>query len=132
MLIAVLVLSLPLSWLAVEMDRARRQKKAVKAIERLGGMTDDWISVREIVGCPPPVVEASLRGSRITDAALVHVCDLHYLEYLVLSGTEVTDAGLLNLAELRYLRFLCVEDTKVTPEGVEKLQEALPNCKIEY
>ena len=36
LLIAVLVLSLPLSWFAVKMERARRQREAVEVIERLG------------------------------------------------------------------------------------------------
>ncbi len=37
MLIAILVISLPLSWLGVRMERARRQREAVEVIERLGG-----------------------------------------------------------------------------------------------
>lgn len=45
LLIAVLVLSLPLSWLAVRMDRARRQREAVEAIRALGGqVVYDWQS----------------------------------------------------------------------------------------
>ena len=132
LLIAVLILSLPLSWLAVEMDRTRRQKAAVKAIERLGGVTDDWVGLRELFEFPPPVVQVDLHGPGVTDAALVHVCNLHYLEYLDLSGTEVTDTAVLSLTEMPHLESVCLEDTHVTPEGVKKLQEALPNCNIEY
>jgi len=104
----------------------------VKAIERLGGWTDDWISLREVLGSPPPVVQASLRGSHVTDAALVHVCNLHYLGHLDLSGTQITDAGLLCLSELPHLKFVRLRDTQVTPKTVKRFQEELPNCTIEY
>ena len=37
LLVAVLLLSLPLSWVAVGMERARKQREAVEAIVKLGG-----------------------------------------------------------------------------------------------
>ena len=40
LLIVVLVLSLPLSWFAWRMDRARRQWETLEEIERLGGIDD--------------------------------------------------------------------------------------------
>lgn len=45
LILSVLVLSLPLSCLAVVVDRARRQREAVEAIEQLGGWTDEGRSV---------------------------------------------------------------------------------------
>jgi len=42
----------------------------------------------------------------------------------------VTDTGLKNLAPLKNLTTLGLSDTKVTDAGVEKLQQALPKCKI--
>ena len=45
LLIGVLVLSLPLSWFACRMQKARRQREAVEAIERAGGLVIyDWQS----------------------------------------------------------------------------------------
>ena len=52
------------------------------------------------------VVEVSLRGTKITDAGLVHLKGLTNLQTLNLGGTKITDAG------------------------VADLQKALPNCKI--
>ncbi len=43
----------------------------------------------------------------------------------------MTDAGLLDLEELSQLKELHLKKTHVTNEGVKKLQQALPNCKIE-
>ncbi|MGD0899850.1 MAG: hypothetical protein ABR915_18615 [Thermoguttaceae bacterium] len=42
-----------------------------------------------------------------------------------------TDAVLEHLKGLAKLQRLYLDGTKVTDEGVKKLQEALPNCKIE-
>ena len=47
-------------------------------------------------------------------------------------GIQVTDSGLGHLKGLSSLEFLDLRDTQVTPEGVQKLQEALPECQIEY
>ena len=42
-----------------------------------------------------------------------------------------TDAGIQHLKSLTNLKELCVTKTQVTDDGVEKLQQALPNCKVE-
>ena len=42
LLIAILVLSLPLSWFAWKMEKARRQKEFTERIERLGGSVSCW------------------------------------------------------------------------------------------
>ena len=49
-----------------------------------------------------------------------------------LSGTTVTDAGLRYLKGTGKLETLKINGTKVTTQGVKKLQEALPNCQIEW
>jgi internalin A len=51
---------------------------------------------------------------------------------LGISETEVTDAGLERLEKLPDLSRLFIRDTRVTLRGVQKLQEALPNCEIDY
>lgn len=133
LLLSVLVLSLPLSCLAVLSERARKQREAVEAIEQLGGWTDDWVSPVELLlgRDGAPVCQASLRGTGANDTALRHVCNLYALEDLDLSGTEVTDDGIACLASMWRLRSVGLEDTQVTPEGFKRLQQALPRCKIE-
>ena len=55
---------------------------------------------------------------------------LKSLRCLILGGTSVTDAGLEHLKALADLERLDVRRINVTDEDVEKLQQALPNCKI--
>ncbi len=73
-----------------------------------------------------------LDNTQVSDAGLVHLEGLSNLGWLSLKSTQVTDAGLEHLRGLRELQMFILDDTNVTPEGVKRLQEALPNCKIEY
>jgi Leucine-rich repeat (LRR) protein len=76
------------------------------------------------------VVEVTLRGSRITDAGLVHLKGLANLQALDLAFTKITDSGLVHLKGLVNLQTLDLAFTKTTDEGVAELQKALPNCEI--
>ena len=95
-----------------------------------------------------------LRGNPITDDGLVHIASLNKLIWLLLNGTQVTDEGLKCLEGLSGLRFLNLSKTQVTDEGLkcleglsglrlldlrktqvtaagaERLQQALPRCKV--
>ena len=51
---------------------------------------------------------------------------------VILRGSKVTDAGLVHLKGLTKLGTLNLTDTKVTAAGVKDLQAALPNCKISH
>jgi Leucine-rich repeat (LRR) protein len=73
----------------------------------------------------------ALEYTQITDAGLEHLEGLRELQRLSLLHSPITDAGLEHLKGLTRLRRLCLYDTKCTDEGVAKLQQALPNCKIE-
>jgi hypothetical protein len=97
-----------------------------------------------------------LSWNRVTDNGLIQLDNLPHLETLWLSHTPVTDAGLTVLSHFPQLRELDLEETEVsdgaievltgcrevrklkligtdiTPEGIKRLQQALPNCKIEH
>lgn len=79
----------------------------------------------------PDIRRLDFVGSPATDAGLVHVSWLSRLESLNLSDTQITDAGLEHLHGLTRLRELCLRGTSVTNEGVKRLQQALPDCRIE-
>jgi hypothetical protein len=68
--------------------------------------------------------------TQVTDAGLVHLRGLSQLRLLTLGGTKVTDAGLVHVQGLSQLQELGLGDTNVTDQGIEKLQQALPKCKI--
>jgi hypothetical protein len=76
--------------------------------------------------------ELSLPGTSVTDAGLKHLKGLNQLRRLDLCSTHVTDSGLTNLKGLSQLQELYLDRTQVTDAGVKKLQQALPNCKIEH
>ena len=52
------------------------------------------------------------------------------LQFLNLAGAKINDDRLENLDALTQLQGLELGKTKVSEAGVEKLQKALPNCKI--
>ncbi len=60
-------------------------------------------------------------------AAATRTCATAWLD-----ETRVTDAGLEGLKGLTNLPRLMLYGPPVTAESVKKLQEALPNCKIEH
>jgi len=86
----------------------------------------------ECLGGLPGIVAVHLNRTSVTDRALEHVKGLANVKMLDLEGTQVTDDGLHHLIDLTELRQLDLSGTKVTAEGVAKLQQALPNCKIEH
>ena len=66
----------------------------------------------------------------VTDDGLAQLAELPNLRRLHLNWTAITDVGLAYLEKLPNLEALFVENTNVTREGVERLQAALPQCKI--
>ena len=73
-----------------------------------------------------------LADTRITDAGLVHVSRLTQLYSLDLENTQISDTGLAHLTGLSQLLVLQLLNTRTTGAAVEKLQQALPNCKIDW
>jgi len=155
LLAAVLVLSVPLSWFAWNMERARRQREAVSSLVAKGVFVAYESDATWEYGPPVnprlyklvvwyqnllgkdfanPVVEVvpSCEEPGLTDADLVQIASLDQLRYLDLFESRVTDAGLARLHGLTELEHLDLRGTEVSPEGVENLQRALPNCKIGY
>jgi hypothetical protein len=75
-----------------------------------------------------------LTGTEIGDDAMPKFETTRNLKSLSLAGTKITDAGLRHLKGLTQLRELWLgsddRPEKVTAEGIKRLQQALPNCKI--
>ena len=67
-----------------------------------------------------------------TDVGLEHLKALRHLKELYLGDTQVTDAGLEYLKGLSELQVLYLNNTLVTAVGVDRLQKALPKCRIVY
>jgi Leucine-rich repeat (LRR) protein len=75
--------------------------------------------------------ELDLAETNVSDAGLENLKGLVQLQSLGLSETQVSDNGLANLKGLTKLQVLRVSGPNVTDAGVNKLQKALPNCKID-
>ncbi len=67
---------------------------------------------------------------RVDDSWILRLADLTRVRYLYLDDTRVTDAGLAELHRAKGLQGLWLSGTHATAEGVNRLQAALPNCKI--
>jgi outer membrane lipoprotein-sorting protein len=87
------------------------------------------VGLKHYLAAVEPPTTLNLRGTRVTDAGLKELAGLKTLKKLDLP-TQVTDAGLKELAGLKSLQLLNLEGTDVTDAGVERLQKALPGCKI--
>ena len=122
----------PGGYVAHEQRKARKQKAAVEAIEKLGGYVhyDKELPVRsamlrQILGKHSygKARLVGLRDIQVSDADLVHLAELKNLTDLWLDDTHVTDAGLVHLDGLRTLRFLSLDNTQVTDAGMVHLAE---------
>jgi hypothetical protein len=71
-----------------------------------------------------------LANTLADDAAVNQLAKFQQLEGLDLGGTKVSDAALPALTRLRNLRWLRLSYTSFTGAAMQKLQMALPACKI--
>ena len=134
LLVFVLSASIGMSWLAVRLQRAKRQKEAVEAIVKSGGIVRyDYqydASGNEI------------RGAKLPGAVWLRKClgddffttvvgvDFDGPVWQPASGWDlggfgrrnVTDADLLHLKSLSQLRSLDLDSTEVTDAGIEHLK----------
>ena len=73
-----------------------------------------------------------LSNTDVTDAALPALAEMKSLQSLQLGGTKITGAGRAQLKALSNLRFLKIDGTSSTVGPAGELQNALPDCKIEW
>ena len=144
MLVMVVAVAVPCSWLAAEMKKAREQKTAVEAIERVGG---HWVYGPENSGDIEDMIVGPLYGpewlrillgddffnevkyvafvstiaNQATNADLAHVAELKHLKVLLVGDTQITDAGLAGIAGLTELRELILICPKFTDRAMEHL-----------
>ncbi len=103
-LLALSLLASYAAWQAFEIHRYRQGIEAACALTEKGAKVTRKSSAKD----PVIAVEIDVRGSQVTDA------ELHYIIAVM------SPKGRLRL-----------DNSKITDEGVKRLQQALPNCKIE-
>jgi len=138
LLLVVTVLCVVLSLVVVP---AERQRRAVAAIEALGGVVGYEESdqsnetLPRLFRCWLPrdyfdQVRSVLLPNTVTDAGLAHLHGLTGLERLWLNSTQITDAGLAQIHGLTGLKWISFSGIQVTDAGRAKLRQALPSCRI--
>jgi hypothetical protein len=142
LLVLVVLASIGMSWLAVRMQRVRRQREAVAAIKKVGGCIQydyqsdekgNWIKnsvlpgpiwARRLLGDDffINVIGVNLCHTRITDAVMEHVEGLGKIQELDLGSTRITDAGMEHLKRSTQLQYLILADCKITDAGLRHLK----------
>jgi len=143
LLIVVVLLSVLLGWCGMEMRQAGRQRQAVEAIRKAGGVVfydfqlDESGYALPVQEPPAPAWLRELVGDdffseatgvgfnypeEASDVVLGRVKGLTKLRLLYLSGPQVTDVGLKHLKRLTKLRTLLLHGTQVTDVGLEHLR----------
>jgi hypothetical protein len=125
LMLAVLLASIGMSYVAVTIQRQRRQGAAAKAIERAGGHVESkptWLGRLLRDDSLVVVNSVNLSQTHTTDAGLVNLRELRALRELWLGDTNVTDAGLLHFQGASQLKYLALGGTQVTDAGLSHLQ----------
>ena len=136
LLVFVLLVSIGMSWFAVKLQRARRQKEAVEAIQKAGGWVKyDYEAAFPFAEPSVPKWARKLFGDdfffdvvevweavNVGDDEARHLKVLTSLVSLDLSGGQITDAGLEDLEELTNLETLYLTYTPITDAGLENLK----------
>ena len=73
-----------------------------------------------------------LTETKVDDPGIGNLKDMLSLETLGLSGTKIGDQALPHLQGLTGLKSLFCIGTGVSDSGVEKLQKALPQCRLTH
>jgi hypothetical protein len=136
LLLLVVAVAVPCSWLATEMQRAEGQRDAVAAVKATGGelLYDIGPEFHGWMNPPTPHCPQWLRrlfgddffscaaeANVNSDAGMAAVIGLNELETINLSGPAITDAALVNLHKFRKLNILSLDHTDVTDAGLENV-----------
>jgi Leucine Rich Repeat (LRR) protein len=128
LLLLTTVAGLGLGWLAYERQKAQRERAAVSAIQRVGGMVilkpiEDSMPqpVRKVLADETYVALVDLTFTPVTDFELAELGSLRHVYGLTLRKTGIGDAGLYHVTGLTLLSYLDLQDTKVTDAGMKRL-----------
>jgi hypothetical protein len=137
LLIFTLVCAIACAWVARRMERKRKEREAVKAIESLNGAAHydyvierlgkpsgpDWL--RTLLGenfFSDVAVVNLMHNRNICDADLVNVEEFSQLNWLDLSfSPNIGDDGLKHIEGLSQLEHLDLSGTRITDSGIARL-----------
>jgi len=132
--VLMVTVAIPCSWLAVEMKRAREQREVVEEIAKLGGKVGyDYEHDSPPIAAEPigPWLRKLFGDDFFINAAKAELDDdaqmerlkgLPKLQQLRLAGPQITDAGLQHLEGLTRLYTLALDGCQITDAGLEHLE----------
>jgi len=150
LLVLVVAVAVPCSWLAVRMQQAKRQREVVEAIWAAKGHVRydrSYHRADRAAEFPGPTWLLAIFGhdffadvehtftefrdgaAGITDEGLEHLSELTNLESLSLVDTQVTEESLAHLENLTRLEFLELSGPNVTDAGMDHLK-GLANLEV--
>jgi hypothetical protein len=135
LLLLAVVVAIPCSWLATEVQQARLQRDSANYVWANGGMISyqvgttsswgrpwlshpDWLTARFGVDFFVPVVEASA----VNDVGSQYLSGLSGIHRLWLNSPAVTDTALMNIEGLSRLESLNLHTAAVTDAGLPRLR----------
>jgi hypothetical protein len=142
LLILTVVVAVPFSWLAVEINGARKQKEVVDALSQFTGSVSydyeydsigNWIPtteppgpswLRKVLGDDffVNVVIVYFAGPKAEDAALKYLEGMKQVREIQFIKTRITDAGLEHIKGLNQLKELYFNHDQITDAGLEHLK----------
>jgi hypothetical protein len=144
LLLLTLAVAVPCSWLAAEMRAAKEQREVVEEIGKLDGNVEygnvEYDCQQEIdhgvMIYGAMTARYRLINTQSPPEWLRKMLGLDFFATVIkaylLNSPFVTDTDLEKLKRLNQLKYVNLNNTKITEEGVNRLQQALPNCKIEH
>jgi len=145
LLMLVVVVAVPCSWMAVEMKKAREQSEVLEPIRQSALTVEyDWqvdVDGRGLLNVQPPASQwlrnllgddffaglalVGFNGLQITDAELEHfsLTSIPELQFVGLPFTDITDAGLADIKGLTRLKGLWLTGNHITDAGLRHIKD---------
>ncbi|MEM7010029.1 MAG: c-type cytochrome domain-containing protein [Verrucomicrobiota bacterium] len=80
----------------------------------------------------PRLTRLDLNSTEVGDEGMKHLSGLKNLQYLNLYQTKVSDAGLAEIGKIKSLKNVYLWKSEVTEAGAKKLQDQLPEAKVNF
>ncbi|PQO31117.1 hypothetical protein C5Y96_12225 [Blastopirellula marina] len=144
LMVLVLLMSLPMGWIARDIYRAQRESEVVAAVEKAGGYASYDYHENVMWAKPPepsgPWVLRKLFGEHIhsyvthvtcveseeINTLVPRLADCHRLESLSIPAVELSDSSVETIARMPRLKHLALLGTTLSIEKMRTLTQALP------
>jgi hypothetical protein len=129
LLLLVVLLVVPCSWLAVQVGGAIREEIAAAAITKSGGEVEwdrnatgsAWFHAVLGIHLFGHVIDVKLKGETATDSMLAQLDAMNHLQNICLESTRITDEGLIHCRRVHEIKSLQLYRMNATEALLEKI-----------